>query len=204
MWRPSLSHILIALAAVLAFVFNFLAVQDRSDTILVAVADGRIQAGSRVDASDIRFVEIPASFGGLGGLVDQASWEEMSGWVALRPVDDGAVLAADVFGPPSAGDGMRSMSVPVPIEHAVGGLIEVGDTVDVLSVSEAGPAFVATAVTVVGVAPERGSGIGGSGGFYVVLAVDADQALRLAMAIDTGSIELIRSTGASPISEGTG
>ena len=38
-----------------------------------------------------------------------------------------------------------------------------------------------------------------SGDFYIVVAVDADQALLLAEAIRDGRIEVVRSTGADPI-----
>lgn len=196
-------HVLIALAAVLAFVFNFLALQDRTETVLVAVADRPIDAGSRVDASDIRFVEIPADFAGLDGLVDEARWDQVSGWVAVRPIPAGVVVASDGLSEPAGGDGLRTMSVPIPLEHAAGGLLEVGDTVDVISVADTA-SFVVTGVEVVGLAPDPGSGIGSSGGYYVVLAVDAEQALGLAAAIDRGSIEVVRSTGASSIPAGQG
>jgi Flp pilus assembly protein CpaB len=93
---------------------------------------------------------------------------------------------------------MRSMSIPVSRDHAAGGLLEVGDVVDVISMGAVGPEFVVSFVEVVSVAGDAG-GIGGVGGYFVVVAVDAAQALRLAGAIDAGSLEVIRASGAAPV-----
>jgi Flp pilus assembly protein CpaB len=197
--RPSLSHILIALAVVLAFTFNFLALQDRAETVLVAVANGPVEAGSRLTPGDVRFVPVEASFEGLANLVDEGRWDSVSGWVATRAIPDGGVISAETLTRPLAGEGMRSMSIPVSREHAAGGLLEVGDVVDVISMGSAGPEFVVSSAEVVSVAGDSG-GIGGVGGYFVVVAVDATQALRLAGAIDAGSLEVIRASGAAPVS----
>jgi hypothetical protein len=201
--RPALSHVLIALAVVLAFAFNFLALQDRDRTVLVAVANGPIDAGSPVGPGDVRFVAIDASFEGLPTLVDEQGWSAVNGWVVTRPVPDGGVISIDALTRPLGGNGLRSMSVPVAREHAAGGMLEIGDVVDVISVGDRGPEFVVTGVEIVGVASESG-GIGGVGGYFVVLAVDAGQALELAGAVDAGSVEVIRASGAAPVDGGDG
>jgi hypothetical protein len=41
-------------------------------------------------------------------------------------------------------------------------------------------------------------------GYFVVVAVDPGQALALAVAIDSGSLDLVRSTGAEAIGPGEG
>lgn len=199
--RPSLSHALIALAVVLAFTFNFLALQDRDRTVLVAVANTPLDAGMTVDPGDVRFVTIDAGFEGLASLVDEDAWTSVSGWVLTRSVPQGGVIALDALTRPLGGDGLRSMSVPVAREHAAGGMLEIGDVVDVISVGAGGAAYVVTGVELVGVAAESG-GIGSVGGYFVVLAVDGTQALDLASAIDSGSLEVIRSSGALPIEDG--
>jgi Flp pilus assembly protein CpaB len=199
--RPSLSHVLIALAVVLAFTFNFLALQDRAETVLVAVANGPVEAGSRLTREDVRFVPVDANFEGLSTLVGEDRWDSVSGWVATRAIPDSGVVSVETLTRPLAGEGMRSMSIPVSREHAAGGLLEVGDVVDVISTGTGGPEFVVVGAEVVGVAGDAG-GIGGVSGYFVVLAVDATQALRLAGAIDAGSLEVIRASGAAPVSIG--
>lgn len=196
--RPSLSHVLIALAVVLAFTFNFLALQDRDRSVLVAVANTSLDAGTSLDSTDVRFVSIDAGFEGIGSMVEQESWTSVSGWVLTRPVAEGGVIAVDALTRPLGGDGLRSMSVPVAPEHAAGGLLEIGDVVDVISVEDGVPAYVVAGVEVVGVSAGSG-GIGAAGGYFVVLAIDSSQALDLARAIASGSLEVIRSSGAVPI-----
>jgi Flp pilus assembly protein CpaB len=90
------------------------------------------------------------------------------------------------------------MSVPVGVEHSVGGLVKPGDRVDVITVDGGIPMFVVAGVEVIAVADPSAGGLGQSGGHHLVLSVDADQALQLAAAISAGSIEVVRSTGAAP------
>ncbi|MCB1247313.1 MAG: hypothetical protein KDB69_08610 [Acidimicrobiia bacterium] len=168
--------------------------------MLVAVATGPIEAGSRIGTDDIRFVPIDADFVGLPGLLDEASWATMAGWVANQSIPEGGVIATSALAPAVDGQGLRTMSVPIATEHAAGGLIEVGDVVDVISVVDSAPEYVVTGVAVVRVAAETG-GIGSNSDYYIVLAVDAEEALRLAGSIDGGSIEIVRSTGAEPVGE---
>lgn len=196
-----MSHILIAVAAVLAFVFNFLALQDRSDSILVAVADADLRAGVRLTASDIRFVPIAADFEGLEGLVNEDEWADREGWVLTRSVVEGSVIDSSSLGEPTAGEGLRSMSIPIAIENAAGGLLVAGDTVDVVSVDGGVARFVAEGIQVVSVAPGDSGGIGTIGNYHVVVSVSGGEALRIAEAIDSSSIEVIRSTGAGSIGE---
>jgi Flp pilus assembly protein CpaB len=92
------------------------------------------------------------------------------------------------------------MSLPVPVEHAAGGSLSAGDRVDVISVSDGSAGFIATDLEVISVASGDSASIGSITAHHVTVAVEAEQALRLAEALDSGSIEIVRSTGASDIS----
>lgn len=200
--RPTLSHAMIAIAVLLAFTFNFLALQDRGDTVLVAVLSNPLAPGATVESADLRFVPVAADFEGLDGLVTDGDWSEVEGWVVSRHLEAGAVLDLGSLNSPSAGpDGTRSMSIPVAPEHAAGGLIAIGDMVDVISVGPEGPFYVAEAIQVVDVAVVGSGGIGSISGYHIVVAVDAGQALEIAAAIESGTIDIVRATGALPISE---
>jgi Flp pilus assembly protein CpaB len=199
-----MSHLLIAVAVLLAFIFNFLALQDRGETALVAVAETDLPAGARLTPSDIRFVPVAADFAGLEGLVGESDWAAMEGWVLTRSLEQGSVVDRLSLGEPTAGDGLRSMSIPVPVENAAGGLLVAGDVVDVVSVTDGAARFVASGVSVVSVAPRETGGIGGSAGYHLVVSVTAEEALAVAEAIDAGSVEVIRATGAGqPTARGT-
>ena len=74
-----------------------------------------------------------------------------------------------------------------------------GDRVDVIGVSDGTASFLVTDAQVLQVSEPAIGGIGGSGSSFVVLAVDMATSLRLAEAIASGSLEVIRSTGAAAV-----
>lgn len=197
--RLSASHYLIAAVVVLAFVLNLVALQDRNATTLVAVADGPVSAGSTFLGDSVRLVPVASDFEGLSSMITESGLIDIDGWVVQRSIPDGGVLDRSMFAAPGAPFGLRSMSVPVPVEHAAGGTLSSGDRVDVISVIDGVAHFVAVDVEVVGVAEGSGGSIGALGSYHLVLAVNASQALRLAEAIDAGSVEVVRSTGAAAI-----
>jgi hypothetical protein len=197
--RPSGSHILIALAVVLAFGLNYLALQDRDATVQVAVAAVPLPEGAVFAASDARLVEIPADFEGLDNLVLADDLSAFQGRIVGRAVGAGDLIDAAALVEPGSHDGLRVMSIPVGIEHAAGAGVEAGDRVDVISVAEGVPQFVATDLEVVGVADLEAGRLSAAGSYFVIVAVEADEALAIAAAINQGSVEIIRSTGAHPI-----
>ncbi|MFV1960945.1 MAG: hypothetical protein ACC658_03845 [Acidimicrobiia bacterium] len=197
--RLSASHFLIALVVVLAFVLNFLALQDRTATTLVAVADRPISAGSAFSVDSVRLVPVPAGFEGLESLVEQAQLSGFEGWVVERSIPVGGLLNLSVFVEPGAPSGLRSMSLPIEVAHAAGGTIVAGDRVDVISVLDGSATYVATDIEVIGSSDLDGGSFGSVGDYHIVVAVDARQALDLAEALESSSLEIIRSTGAPGI-----
>ena len=200
--RLSLTHVLIALAAILAFVLNLLVLADRDGTVLVTVADRSLIAGSTISSADLRLVPIRHDFEGLDSLVTEADIEGVDGWVLQRGVTEGGIVDFAALAAPDQGSGLRSMSVPVAVEHAAGGLLVAGDRVDVVSVGDGSAEYVAIDLEVVSVAELSSGGIGGSAGYHVVVEVTAEEALHLAEAIEAGSVEIIRATGSEKNSFG--
>jgi SAF domain len=196
--RIGLSHVLVAVAALLAFIFNFLALQNREATVMVAVVDTEVAAGSVFTADMVRLEPIPAGFSGLDRLITDADMGVVEGSVVTRSLAPGQLVDRGFLASGGGHVGWRSMSIPVSVEHAVGGRMTVGDRVDVISVTDGDPEYVASGLEVVDLRPVDSGGLTGSGPFFIVVGVTSDQALALAAAIDAGSIEVIRSTGASP------
>lgn len=194
--RPSTSHILIGLAAVLAFGLNYLALQNRDATTLVAVADGPIAEGTALSAGMVRLVPIPSDFDGIDHLIGEDEVSRLHGWIVGRSVADGELVGRAMLVRPGAGDGLRTMSIPVAVEHAAGATLGVGDRVDVISIVDGLPAFVANDLEVVSIAETTQGGLSGVGPYHVVVAVTSEEALALARAIHDDSIEVVRSTGA--------
>jgi Flp pilus assembly protein CpaB len=202
--RPSLSHVVIALAALLAFGFNYLALQNRDATTLVAVADVPIAEGASLSVDSIRLTPLPSDFEGLEHLIPEEDLTQLEGWIVSRSIARGELVDRSIVIRPGAGEGLRTMSIPVSVEHAAGGTLVAGDRVDVISMVGAEPSFVATALEVVGIAETDQGGLSGVGPYYLVVAVTTDDALALARAIADGSIEIVRSTGADHSSPESG
>ena len=200
-WRPSLSHLLIGLAVVLAFVFNLLAIQDRSATTLVAVANRPLQLGTALTSDDLRFVPVASDFDGLGSLLTETQAQVVEGWIVDRAIPEGGLVVSESLAQPGASNGLRSMSVAVSVEHAAGGTIRSGDRIDVIAVVDGVASFVAADVEVLGTADTSDGALGAIGDYFVVVAVNADQALAIAAAVDSASVEIVKSTGASAVDE---
>ncbi|HEU4320360.1 MAG TPA: SAF domain-containing protein [Acidimicrobiia bacterium] len=196
--RLSATHVLIAVVVVLAFVLNLIVLQDRDATVLVAIAERPIATGSVLDAEAVRLVPVDADFEGLSGIVTEAEMAGYEGWVLNRSVAEGSIIEVTALGSPTTTPGLRTMSLPIPIEHAAGGQIVSGDRVDVIAVNDGLAEYIATNLEVVAVSEDGGGALGSVGGYHVVVNVEADQALALAAALNADSIELVRSTGADP------
>lgn len=195
--RITASHLLMVLAAVLAFATNVIVLRNQDETRSVAVTTSRIEAGRTLTASD--FAEAPVDLGDdlFATLIPWERSPTLAGMVAARTMGAGQMVMAADMRPAAAPDRLRAISIPIDPEHAVGGDLVAGDRIDLISVSEEGSTYVLSAAEVLSVpAPGRGS-IAGVGGFYLVVAVDAEQALAVASAIQLGAIEVVRSTGST-------
>ncbi|MGH8947053.1 MAG: RcpC/CpaB family pilus assembly protein [Acidimicrobiia bacterium] len=202
--RLSGSHIVIGVLALLAFALNYLALQDRDATVLVAVADQPLAAGSLLVLDDLRLVPVASDFAGVDSMLTEAELVSRDGWVLDRPVAADGVIEEGMLVEPGAPSGLRAMSIPVDIEHAVGGGLGPGDRIDIISTADDESIFVVTDVAVLSVADRSAAVLGGIGAFHIVVAVDAEQALSLAGAIADGEFEVVRSTGARPVEESEG
>lgn len=199
--RLSASHVLIGVVAILAFVLNLLVLQDRGSTVLVAVADGHMAEGSALAAESLRLVPVDAGFAALESMILEQDLIDLEGWVSTKSFEDGDLILNSEFIEPGTSSGMRTMSLPVDPEHAAGGTLVVGDRIDVISVVDGEARFVVANVRISGVASSE-SGSFSSSSYYVVVAVDARQALLLAKALENGPLEVIRATGAPEVQEG--
>lgn len=199
--RLSAAHVLIAIVVILAFVLNLLVLQDRSAKSLVAVANERLAAGTPFDRSSMRLVPVDSDFEGLADLLTEAELETFDGWILSRSIAEGGIIDHSALVEPGAAPGLRSMSIPVPVEHAAGGAVVEGDHIDVISVVEGTAMFVAADLEVVSVSERATGAIGSFSEYHIVVSVTGDQALELAQALDSGSIEVVKSTGADPIAQ---
>ncbi len=199
--RPSISHILIALAVVLSFGLNYLALQSRDATTTVALAADGLTEGEVFHTGAVELVQVPADMAGLDRLLSNGDLEAVEGWIVARSVPPDSLVDTASLVPPASHTGRRLMSVPIAIEHAAGGSIAIGDRIDVIAVTEGVARFVASNLEVTNVAQGDKGALSSRSGYFVVVAVGSSEALDLARAMEEGSIEIVRSTGAAPAGE---
>jgi len=200
--RLSTGHVIMLVAALLAAVLNYSALRARDDTVRVAVAVRDLPAGAPVSLDAVRFTDARVDDDVLATLVGADRAAEIDGSVATGAIAAGEPLRASDLRPASAPEEQRAMSVPVDPERAVAGALRKGDRVDVIEVRDGTASYLVTDAEVLAVpAGDQRGGLGTLSRFSVTLAVDDVTALRLAAALSSGSLDVVRSTGSSAVQE---
>jgi len=197
MSRLSTGHVVMIVAGLLAVVANLAVLSARDDVFVVAAASGEIRQGQVITAADFATVDVNVDEEILRDLVLMADLPALEGKIAARTIPDGALVHPNDFRNASAPLELRAMSIPVGREDAVGGDIAAGDLVDVIAVDDGMSEYITTAAEVLAVPEQATSGIAGGTSYFVTIAVDAETALRLALALDEAQVTVVRSTGAS-------
>jgi Flp pilus assembly protein CpaB len=202
--RMSRGHWVALAAGSLAGLFTFAALRDRSETVTVAVAREAIPVAAALTPSMVRWEEVPASSPVADGLLNRASFGEGE-LLAVRSIAEGEPVTAMAVSFDVPTGGMRSMSVPIAREHAANGAIVRGDRVDVIDLVAGQAMFVVTGAEVIAVGGESGGSVTERPAqFAVTLAVDAESALRITEALADDELEIVRSTGATPVAAEAG
>ena len=195
--RVSLGHLLMVVAGLLAILTNLALLRSADDRVLVAVAARDLPTGSFVTELDLRLAPVAAEPDVLGQLIGQDRVAGVDG-IAVRDLRAGDLVKLADLAAPAGPDRRRAMSIPIDRQHAVGGNISVGDRIDVVGTRDGAAAFVVSGLEVIDVA---GTGVGplSNRDFYITVALFEDEVLRVAEALEDGSIQVILSTGAHPI-----
>lgn len=196
--RLSLGHLVMIVAGLAAFLLVLTVLRDRGETVLVAVAGQPIQAGTVASDDMFEFTEVAAD----GRLTERLMAPEVAtravsgDWIAVRSIAAGEPITLSDFRAGTVDAELRAMSIPIAAGNAVDGAIRQGDRVDVIVVRSGVASYVTVDTEVISVSAGA-SGLGGTGALTITVAVDADTSLRLASALNDGSIEIVRSNGAS-------
>jgi Flp pilus assembly protein CpaB len=202
--RLSFGHVVTLLAGLLATVLVFSVLRGRDTSFRTVAVGAEIRAGTTVEATALRIVDVRVPEGVRGRLIDPVALGRFRGWIAARTLQPGELLSRGDLRPPAAPSALRAMSIPVEASHAVGGALAAGDRLDVIVVDESGQArYVVIGAEVLAV-NRPGSGVIGAAASSssLTVAVDARQALRLAAAIRGQRFEIVRSTGADALAAG--
>lgn len=199
--RLSLGHAVMLLAGLLAATANLVVLRNAQATVPIVVARTPIAAGAPVTAELLEVVEGRLAADIRRQLLAPASLDGgLDGQVAAVAIPAGVpVRLADLRDAASTEAGARRISLPVPRERAVGGRIRPEDRVDVIRVVDGDAHYVVSGARVLDVADDSAAALGGLSAFSVTIAVDAEVALCLAEAMDTGQLTILLSTGQEPI-----
>lgn len=200
--RAAVGALLVAVAAVSAFVLAAGGDEGPSTSYLVAVAP--VEAGAPVGLDDFALRPLGLSADVAARALADASGLE--GATAVRDLAPGDLLsAADLIEAPTAGGrpagAIHEIAFPVPVDH-ISARTVTGDRVTVLTTASDDSGGDSTEVAV-----EDGvvlswvadaDAIGGSGTGVLTLAVDdAETAIGLAHMVRTGDVTVVRTTRAA-------
>ena len=197
--RLSIGHVVMILAGLVAILLNLAFLQTTANTVNVAVAAGPMEAGTVLSASLIESVEVGDAGELASGLLTEEALDGLYGSVLARDIQAGEPIRRSDFRPAGSSLALREYSIEVEAANAAGGSIQDTDVVDIIAVIDNQAFYVAAGVEVVRVASDD-AGLGG-GDLIIVLSVDDRTALEIESARASGSISVVRATGApAPVS----
>jgi Flp pilus assembly protein CpaB len=197
--RVSTGHVVMVVAGLLGALLTLSALRAADDTRPVLVAAHDIVPGTVIDSRSFRTSSIHADAGVLATLFDASAVDDLRGQIAVARIPAGSLVTHDDVRAVAAGRAPRAMSFPIPVTRAVGGALGAGDRVDVLSVQHntGRSRYVATDAMVLAYSNHGGGALQGSDDASITLAVEPEVAARIASALETGSVTLVRATGAA-------
>jgi Flp pilus assembly protein CpaB len=196
--RVSTGHVVMVIAGLLGALLTLSALRAADDSRPVLVAAHEILPGTVIDGGTLRVERIHADAGVLATLFAPTAIDDLRGRVAVTDVRAGSLLTQGDVQAAAAGTAPRAMSFPIPVARAVDGALRSGDRVDVLAVQHntGRSNYVATDAQVLAFSTHGAGPLEDSQDASVTLAVDPGEAARIASALETGSVTLVRSTGA--------
>ena len=204
--RLSVGHVLTAVAGLLTFFLLLLVLAERNaPEVTVVVASEPIEEGVPLTADLFEEVTLPEGNPLADGAV--TAMDQLDGSkTAQRDFPAESVLTETDLTDIAAeapGSGLRSLSIPIEADQAVGGQILNSDLVDIVAVGSDRAWIPAAGLEVLDAGGEAASSIIGDGGSdtgYLTLAVSADEAVAISFAsANAKEIFVVRSTGATKL-----
>lgn len=197
--RLSSAHILIFSAGALAFVANLAVLRPAELPPAVAIATIDLLPGTVFDpARHVDFVPMASDDVVLAQFVSEDTAGSLMGHVVDQRVSAGTVLPYGFLVESQERDGRRIMSIPIDPERAAGGTLAIGDLVDVIAVERGEARYIVVGLEIVALPESKSGSFTGSAAYHVTVAVDSVAALELSAALESTSIQIVRSTGSPP------
>ncbi len=185
--------------------WSVLGAADRGVAVWAVARD--LPEGARLSGRDVHQVEVTMPPVQLRGYLGAATGIE--GTVLLRPVRQGELLAAEWVNDDADPASLRSVTIPITPDHAVGGALVPGDRVDVFATVTPEQPRARTELLVEGaeveaLATSRGLVVEGESLVGLTLAVPPEDIAKIVFAIRTAEIDVVRVEGATGFSGPTG
>jgi Flp pilus assembly protein CpaB len=190
------------LAGALGVLLTLSALRTAAHTDAVLVAAHDLVPGATLQPGDLGVAQIHADREALAEMFGAAALESLRGDVVTAKVPAGALLTRGSVRSAEANAAARVMSFALPRARAVDGHLTGGDRIDIVAVDHdaARATYVMKDAEVLAVDTSGGGPLSGaSDDVTISLAVDAEDAPRLAAALDANVVTLVRATGAAPI-----
>jgi Flp pilus assembly protein CpaB len=199
----STGHVVMVVAGLLGVVLTLSILRTGGDDHEVFVAAKDLVPGTVIDGDAVRIDRLDASAAVLATTFAAGELEELQGRIVSTPIKEGSLVSRAAVDASEAGAAARSMSFPLPKARALAGALDPGDRVDVLAVRQdgTGAGYVTTDAEVLAVDGAHDGPLGTDDDLTITLAVDARTAVRLAGALQGGTVTLVRSTGAAAAPE---
>lgn len=172
---------------------------ERGARLWAAAAD--LPAGVPLRDSDL--VAVTSDLGGAQLSVYLGANADLVGAQLTRPASEGELLAARFVAPSGSRASEQAMTVPVTADHAVGGELAPGDRVDVYATLTGGrgsgrTSLVVGSAQILALVTSGDLMSDGRSLTGLTLQVDPDEAPRLAFAVRTADIDVVRVNGEVP------
>lgn len=200
--RVSSGHVVMVLAGALGVLLTLSVLRGADNRRPVLVAAHELAPGHTVTADDVRVVRVNVGASVWSTLLARADAASLPGKVVAEPVHAGMLVPRRAIGTADANNAVRVMSFPIARAHAVDGKLTAGDRVDVIAVERTGgrAGYVMTGAQVVAADTRDGGPLAGANDdITLTLVVDPAVAPRLASALETGTVSVVRATGAPPL-----
>ncbi len=201
--RLTLAHAAMVTAGLATFVTVGSVLADRQATVEVVVLAADAAPGTDWLDLEVKVASVPADTPFLEAMI--APDDLGSGMAIARAATAGQPLRRSDFVPAGAGELTRTATVAVESSTIAGLGLVVGDRVDVIGLDDTDRAILVVGDLRVSRLPSSGTGDGllsGPSAAFVTVEVETEQALALVSAQQRGSLELLRSTGATPLPQG--
>jgi Flp pilus assembly protein CpaB len=165
-----------------------------AETSRVLAVTRDIPQDATLTEQDVRFVDVKLPSDLLGHYVSTV--EAIDGAIMTRPLRAGELVPSGWVADEPARPLGRSMTIPVPPEHAVGGDLSAGDRVDVFATFDSGDVRARTIPLARGLevtsVVTAGGLVADEAAVGVTVLVERSQATSLAFAIRAGEVDLAK------------